>query len=69
MVRGVLVLKPRRARPPRSRSKEILAFSSVALLTYSTVSHLLLVDGKPDQNITDTRKLAMIWKAGKVQED
>ena len=30
---------------------------------------LLLVDGKPDQNITDTRKLAMIWKAGKVQED
>jgi imidazolonepropionase-like amidohydrolase len=25
---------------------------------------LLLVDGKPDQNITDTRKLAMIWKAG-----
>lgn len=27
---------------------------------------LLLVDGKPDQNITDTRKLAMIWKAGKM---
>jgi imidazolonepropionase-like amidohydrolase len=30
---------------------------------------LLLVDGKPDQNIKDTRKLVMIWKAGKVQED
>ncbi|MFC1797256.1 amidohydrolase family protein [Pseudomonadota bacterium] len=30
---------------------------------------LLMVDGKPDQNITDTRRIAMIWKAGKVQED
>ncbi|MBE9534980.1 MAG: amidohydrolase family protein [Proteobacteria bacterium] len=30
---------------------------------------LLLVDGKPDQNITDTRRVAMIWKAGKVHEN
>ena len=29
---------------------------------------LLLVDGQPDQDITDTRNLAMIWKAGKVHK-
>ena len=30
---------------------------------------LLLVDGKPDQNITDTRRISMIWKAGKLHTD
>ncbi len=29
---------------------------------------LLLVNGKPDQNITDTRNLDMIWKAGSMHE-
>jgi imidazolonepropionase-like amidohydrolase len=28
---------------------------------------LLLVEGKPDQNITDTRKIAQIWKAGEMR--
>src|SRR5690349_3704680 len=36
MVRGWLVANPRRARPPRSRSKDSSAFSSVTLLAYRT---------------------------------
>ena len=27
---------------------------------------LLMVDGKPDQNITDTRRIVRIWKAGEM---
>ena len=30
---------------------------------------LLMVEGKPDQTISDTRRLSMIWKNGKVHED
>ena len=29
---------------------------------------LLLINGKPDQNIADTRKLEMIWKAGSIHK-
>lgn len=30
---------------------------------------LLLVEGEPDQSITDTRRISKIWKAGKLQEN
>ena len=30
---------------------------------------LLMVDGKPDQTVSDTRRLSMNWKNGGVHED
>ena len=55
-------------RAATSNPAEVFGLQDRGRIKEGRRADLLMVGGQPDQNISDTRRIAMIWKAGKAHD-